>query len=45
MNNIEWQIQYQSKAIVHNYGVGFCSQQYVGPKFLSQEHAQMNLLL
>jgi Zn-dependent M16 (insulinase) family peptidase len=45
MNSLQWKVQYPSKAVVHNYGVGFCSQQYAGPAFLSKSHAHLSLLL
>jgi hypothetical protein len=34
-----------SKAVTHNFEINFCTQQYKGPKFLSKEHAYLNLLL
>jgi Zn-dependent M16 (insulinase) family peptidase len=33
------------KAVVYNYMVNFCGQQYHGPAHLSREHAHVNLLL
>jgi presequence protease len=36
---------FQSKAVTHSYGVSFCSQQYIGPEFLSRDHAHLSLLL
>jgi Zn-dependent M16 (insulinase) family peptidase len=33
------------KAVVYNYMVNFCGQQYHGPKHLSKDHAHINLLL
>lgn len=45
MNPGTWLPQYTSKAITHNYSVNFCTQQYPSPKFLSQDYAQISLLL
>lgn len=33
------------KSVLHNYNVNFCSQQYLGPSYLSSEHAYLSLLL
>lgn len=33
------------KAVVYNYMVNFCGQQYHAPRHLSREHAHLNLLL
>jgi Zn-dependent M16 (insulinase) family peptidase len=33
-----------SKAVTHNFDINFCTQQYVGPEYLSKEHAEMNIL-
>ena len=34
-----------SKAITYNYMVNFCTKQFVAPKYMSIEHARVNLLL
>lgn len=45
MEGKKWLQSQQSKAVIHGYGVNFCSQQYPGPTFLSYDYAQMCLIL
>ena len=33
------------KGVIYNYMVNFCAQTYIAPKYLSKEHAHINLLL
>ena len=34
-----------SKAVLHNYNVNFCTEQYNSPQYMSADHAKMNILL
>ncbi len=45
MEGKQWLQSQRSKAVIHGYGVNFCSQQYPGPAFLSYDYAQMCLIL
>lgn len=46
MSKVQWKPRVLSKAVVNSsYGVNFCSQQYPGPKYLSADHAKVNLFL
>ena len=46
MQGLEWKpVSNKSLSVVHNYSVNFCTQQYPGPKYLSREHAHLNLVL
>jgi len=45
MKSFPFSAQILSKAVTFNYMVNFCTQQFVAPKYMSKEHAHLNLLL
>ncbi len=38
-NEMKFATSFLSKAVTHNFGVNFCTQQYLGPEYLSNTHA------
>jgi Zn-dependent M16 (insulinase) family peptidase len=45
MNPFEFKPLTLPKGVVYSYMVNFCAQGYIAPKYISKEHAHINLLL
>ena len=45
MKGFDFTAMSAQKGVIYNYMVNFCAQTYVAPKYLSKEHAHVNLFL